>query len=65
VIAAQKELLSHVAGLKTAEPEDASAIISTMEEAFVAYLLRGDVNYKSFVEFAGLSDAAPRGNGAA
>jgi hemerythrin len=60
-ITAQEELLSHIAALRAAAPEDASAMISSMEEAFVAYLLRGDVNYKSFVEFAGLSDVAPAG----
>jgi hemerythrin len=60
-IAAQEELLSHIAALKAVNPKDASAMISSTEEAFVTYLLRGDVNYKSFVEFAGLSDVAPAG----
>jgi hemerythrin len=55
-IAAQEELLSHIAALKAVPRKDANAMISDMEEAFVTYLLRGDVNYKSFVEFAGLSD---------
>jgi hemerythrin len=62
-IAAQEELLAHIAILKVVARKDARAMISAMEDAFVTYLLRGDLNYKSFVEFAGLSDVVPVGAG--
>ena len=55
-ITAQKELLSHITTLEAVAPKDARAMVSLMEEAFVTYLLRGEVNYKCFVEFAGHSD---------
>ncbi len=39
-------------------PEDGSNTIASMEDAFVAYLPRADINYKSFVEAAGVSDTS-------
>jgi hemerythrin len=56
VMAVQHESLSRIAALKNATPEDGSNPIASMEDAFVTYLLRGDINYKSFVEAAGVSD---------
>ena len=56
VIAAQQDSLSRIAALKDATPGEKPDLIASMEEALVAYLLRADINYKSFVEAAGRSD---------
>src|SRR5271157_1702033 len=49
VIAAQQDSLSRLAALKDAPPGDVPDLIASMEDALVAYLLRADINYKSFV----------------
>ena len=56
VIAAQQDSLSRIAALKDATPGEKLDLIASMEEAFVAYLLRADIKFKSFVEAAGRSD---------
>lgn len=59
VIGAQKENLGRIAALATrlmANPQDGADIAIAMSDAFVAYLLRGDINYKSYVEMTGMSD---------
>jgi hemerythrin-like metal-binding protein len=61
VAAVQRDALSRIVALKGAAPEEASKQIADIEDAFVAYLLRADINYKSFVEAAGLSDTSRRG----
>jgi hemerythrin-like metal-binding protein len=60
VAAVQRDAVSRIAALKEAAPEDARKQIAAIEDAFVAYLLRADINYKSFVEAAGLSDTGRR-----
>lgn len=59
VIAAQRTNLAVIANLaemvgKT--PAEASRSAQEMAEAFVNYLLRADINYKSYVEMAGFAD---------
>ena len=56
VIAAQQDGLSRIAALKDAMPGEGPDLIASTEDALVAYLLRADINYKSFVEAAGCSD---------
>ena len=56
VVAAQQDSLSRIAALKDATPEEGPDLIASMEDAFLAYLLRADIKYKSFVEAAGRSD---------
>jgi hemerythrin-like metal-binding protein len=60
VAAVQREALSRIAMLNEAAPEETSKQIDAMGGAFIAYLLRADINYKSFVEAAGLSDTGRR-----
>jgi hemerythrin len=43
-----------------AAQQDSLLRIAAMQDALVAYLLRADINYKSFVEAAGLSDTCGR-----
>jgi len=59
VIKAQKDSLSKIAALADliqAEPGKAATVIFSLEQAFVSYLLRADINFKSYVEAAGLRD---------
>jgi hypothetical protein len=56
VIAAQQDSLSRIAALKDATPGEGPDLIASMEDALVAYLLRADLSYKSFVEATGCSD---------
>lgn len=60
VAAVQRDAISRVAALKNTDPEEAGRQIAALEDAFVAYLLRADINYKSFVESAGLSHTRRR-----
>lgn len=59
VTAAQHENLGKIAALADdllARPREAADIAMRMSQAFVAYLLRADINYKSYVEAQGLCD---------
>jgi len=59
VIAAQRANLAVIANLAETvgrTPAEASRLAQEMAEAFVNYLLRADINYKSFVEMAGFAD---------
>ena len=56
VVAAQQDSLSRIAALKDATPGEGPDLIASMEDALVAYLLRADLSYKSFVEATGCSD---------
>jgi hemerythrin-like metal-binding protein len=58
LVKTHEETRSHIAALEAATIGEAGAIISRIEEATVAYLLRGDLNYKSYVEFVGCCEAA-------
>jgi hemerythrin len=60
IAAVQRDALSRLATLNKAAPEEAGEQIAALEDTFVAYLLRADINYKSFVEAAGLSDTGRR-----
>lgn len=60
LLAAQQQALSPIARLKDAAPEEQPKMVATIEDALVAYLLRADINYKSFVEAAGFSDTRGR-----
>jgi len=61
IVTVQQGSLSRLAALKDAMPGDARKLVAEMEDAFVTYLLRADINYKSFVEAAGASDIGSRG----
>jgi hypothetical protein len=53
VIAAQKEWREQVGrlrGLIGERSSEARAVAAGMIDAFVVYLLRGDINFKSFVQ---------------
>ncbi len=52
-IAAKKDTLSRIAALKHAIPGGGPDLIASMEDALITYLLRADINFKSFVEAAG------------
>ena len=56
VVAAQQDSLLRIAALKDATPGEGPDLIASMEDALVAYLLRADLSYKSFVEATGCSD---------
>jgi hemerythrin len=60
IASVQRDALSRIATLNQAAPEEAGEQIAALEDTFVAYLLRADINYKSFVEAAGLSDTGRR-----
>jgi hemerythrin len=60
IAAVQRDALSRIAALNKATPEEAGEQIAALEDNFVAYLLRADINYKSFVEATGLSDTGRR-----
>jgi hemerythrin len=60
VTAVQRDALSRIAMLYEATPEETGKQIADIGDAFIAYLLRADINYKSFVEAAGLSDTGRR-----
>jgi hypothetical protein len=49
-----------IGALKDAVPEEAGRQIAAIENAFVAYPLCADINYKRFVKAAGLSDVGRR-----
>ncbi len=55
VVAAQQESLSRIVAQKDATPGEGPDQIASMEDALVAYLLRADLSYKSFVEATGCS----------
>ena len=58
VIAAQRANLLVIAQLAetvTTAPAEAPRLAQDMAEAFVNYLLRADINFKSFVEAAGFA----------
>lgn len=59
VIGVQRRNLENLAALTVQlrdNPAGASVIAQNMAREFVAYLLRADINYKSFIEHTGLSD---------
>ena len=59
VVAAQRESLSRLAALGrqvATAPDAGRALVTAMSEAFISYLLRADINYKSYVEAAGAAD---------
>ncbi|MGE5516998.1 MAG: hypothetical protein ACM31D_14405 [Bacteroidota bacterium] len=59
VIGVQQRNLGNLAALVAQlrnNPADAGAVAQNMAREFIAYLLRADINYKSYVEHAGLSD---------
>ena len=59
VVSAQRASLSNIADLVAripAEPTRAAKMVTQMEMAFVNYLLRADINFKSYVDVAGLRD---------
>ena len=59
VVAAQRDSLSRLAVLGrqlAAAPEAGRAVVTAMSEAFISYLLRADINYKSHVEACGAAD---------
>jgi hemerythrin len=60
ILAVQRDSLSRIAALKDAMAGDAQTLLAEMRDAFVTYLLRADINYKSFVEDAGESDTGWR-----
>lgn len=59
VVAVQHENMARLCaladGMRT-QSGDGGQIAMDMTKAFVAYLLRADINYKSFVEHMGLTD---------
>jgi hemerythrin-like metal-binding protein len=60
IAAVQRDALSRIAMLDETEPEETTKQIAAIGDAFIAYLPRADINYKSFVEAAGLSDTGRR-----
>lgn len=59
VIGVQKANLANLSALAATlrdNPSKACDVASAMSREFVAYLLRADINYKSFVEHMGLAD---------
>jgi hemerythrin-like metal-binding protein len=59
LIAAQSGSLERIARLIDAmstDPKDADLRVQDMQNALVEYLLCADINFKSFIEAAGLSD---------
>jgi len=61
VIAAQKASLAKIVALADkilADPDHAAEAAAAMGRAFVDYLLRADINFKSYVDAAGLRDVA-------
>ena len=61
VITAQKASLANIVALADkilADPDHATEAAAAMGRAFIEYLLRADINFKSYVDAAGLRDVA-------
>jgi len=61
VINAQKDSMARIKAVSemiVERPQDAGVFVTTMQNAVIAYLLRADINFKSFVQAVGLARLA-------